>query len=142
MQGGINKKSPLWLARKRKGLEQKHLAHLLNQRNVNQISRYENSTRLPTLQTALALEIMLGAPARVLFADLYDQVQVQIHERAKTDHTMRELTTKVSTATCSFVDLFTSPIPTSEKITQIRQHSIELTNRLSELISDQRRELE
>jgi transcriptional regulator with XRE-family HTH domain len=138
MQGGINKKSPLWLARKRKGLEQKHLAHLLNQRNVNQISRYENGSRVPSLQTALALEIILGAQVRVLFADLYDQVQVQIHGRAKTDHTMRELTT----ATCSFVDLFTSPIPASEKIAQIRQHSIELTNRLSDLISDQRRELE
>ena len=142
MSGGINKKSRLWLARKRKGLEQKHLARLLNQRNVNQISRYENSSRLPTLQTALTLEIILGAPVRVLFADLYDQLQSQIQERAKTDHALQEaLAAKVDSGTaCWFLDLLASPILPSEKIDELRKHAIELTNKLSDLIVAQRHE--
>ncbi|MDQ3802268.1 MAG: helix-turn-helix domain-containing protein [Acidobacteriota bacterium] len=71
----------LWLARKRRALRQKQVASLLNHHTTDQISRYEKGLRLPQLETALRLEIIYGMPLRVLFKDLYEQLERDIRLR-------------------------------------------------------------
>src|SRR5688572_3524715 len=89
--GGKNKiQNRLWITRKRRGLEQKQVAYLLNHRTVNQISRYENGSRMPTLLAALKLEIIFGVPARLLFPDLHEQLRAEIRKRAETSRGLRE----------------------------------------------------
>src|SRR5437870_13110734 len=89
MKGGKNKtENRLWIARKKRGFEQKQVAHLLNHKSVDQISRYENGSRLPKLQTALKLEIVYGVPLRLLFTDLYSQLRTEIKERTVTSRSL------------------------------------------------------
>src|SRR5438105_9729363 len=71
----------LWQTRKRRGLEQKQVAYLLNYHTADQVSRYELGTRLPTLETALLLEMIYSAPLRVLYKDLYERLQAEFKER-------------------------------------------------------------
>src|SRR5919202_4553686 len=71
----------LWQTRKRRQLEQKQVAYLLDQHTPDQVSRYELGTRLPTLETALLLEMIYGAPLRVLYKDLYERLQADLRER-------------------------------------------------------------
>src|ERR671932_984676 len=71
----------LWQIRKRRGLEQKQVAYLLNHHTPDQVSRYELGTRLPTLEIALLLEMIYGAPLRVLYKDLYEQLQTKLRTR-------------------------------------------------------------
>src|SRR2546421_8984869 len=71
----------LWQTRKRRGLEQKQIAYLLNHHTPDQVSRYELGTRLPTLETALLLEMIYGAPLRVLYKDLYERLQGKLRDR-------------------------------------------------------------
>lgn len=52
--------------RKRAGLLQRELALLLGCKSGAEVSRYERSTRQPTLRTALAYEAVFGTPAREL----------------------------------------------------------------------------
>ena len=61
----------LWQARQRSGLTQKTIAHLLGRKFTDEISRYENGQRIPTLQTALKLEIIYRVPIRLLFYEKY-----------------------------------------------------------------------
>src|SRR5712692_4130058 len=115
--GGQNKtKNRLWLARKRKGFRQKQVAYLLNHRNIDQISRYENGSRLPTLQTALKLEIIFGVPVRLMFKGLHDQLRGEIKERAETSQAFHDSLNHVfSESLCSFAELLTSPNPSPEE---------------------------
>jgi hypothetical protein len=48
------------------------------------ISRYEQSSQLPNLETALALEAILQIPIRDLFSGLYEEVLKRAVVRAKT----------------------------------------------------------
>src|ERR1043165_6795745 len=75
--------SLLWQTRKRRGLEQKQVAYLLNHHTPDQVSRYELGARLPTLETALLLEMIYGVPLRVLYKDLYERLQSELRERLK-----------------------------------------------------------
>src|SRR5437588_7914597 len=74
-------KNRLWAARKKRGLEQKQVAYLLNLHTPDQVSRYELGTRLPTLETALLLEMIYGAPLRILYKDLYERLQADLRDR-------------------------------------------------------------
>ena len=47
------------------------------------MSRDESLAREPSLQTALAYQIIYGTPVRELFAGLYEQVEREVMERAK-----------------------------------------------------------
>jgi len=47
------------------------------------VSRDENYSRIPTLETALAYEAMYGKPVRELFAGLYEQIAPGVSSRAK-----------------------------------------------------------
>src|SRR6266545_2745585 len=80
----------LWLARKRRGLGQKQVAYLLAHQSPDQISRYEQGVKLPTLSTALMLEIIYGAPIRLLYRELYEQLRTEIGERLESQPILKE----------------------------------------------------
>ena len=127
--GGKNKirNHRLWLARKRRSLKQKHVALLLGHRNIDQISRYESGTHLPTLPVALKLAIVLDMPVRLLFRELYDQLRNEVNERAKTSLLLSEsLAVMKGDDSCSFSELLASPQPTPEDLEKIRRHATEL----------------
>jgi transcriptional regulator with XRE-family HTH domain len=72
--------------RKRLTLSQEEVAFLLGVRGMDKgikVSRDENFVREPSLQTALAYEVIYGKPVRELFAGLYEQIDRDIAERAR-----------------------------------------------------------
>jgi DNA-binding XRE family transcriptional regulator len=77
---GINH---LYALRRNRGYLQKHMALLVGQRSAQTISQYETGTSLPTLETALLLEIILGARLSEIYVDLYQEMQLLVLERAE-----------------------------------------------------------
>lgn len=71
----------LWQARQRSGLAQKTIAYLLGNKFTDEISRYETGQRIPTLQTAIKLEIIYRVPIRLLFYEAFLNSHWQIRER-------------------------------------------------------------
>jgi transcriptional regulator with XRE-family HTH domain len=69
--------------RKRLALSQDEVAFLMGKHLGSGVSRYEQQARRPTLETALALEVILQKPARELFADLYREIEERVMARAK-----------------------------------------------------------
>src|SRR2546427_13188520 len=69
--------------RKRSSLTQREVAFLLVCRHKTKVSDYEQRTRRPVLETALAYEVVFGTPVRELFAGIFDEVQVVTHRRAQ-----------------------------------------------------------
>ena len=77
---GINH---LYALRRNRGYLQKHVARLVGHAYTQMISQYENSTSLPTLETALALEMILGARLSEIYVDLYHDVLLSVLKRAE-----------------------------------------------------------
>lgn len=69
--------------RKRLALSQGDVAFLLGKQIGAKISRYENFAQAPSLENALAFEIIYGLSASELFGGLYGQLEKEIAERAK-----------------------------------------------------------
>ena len=69
--------------RKRTGLSQDELARLLGAKCGTKVSRYERFTRLPTLATAFAYEVLFNVPASELFAGIFDGVRSATLARAR-----------------------------------------------------------
>lgn len=78
---GINH---LYQSRRNRGYLQKHVARLIGHRFTQMISQYENGTSLPTLETALMLEIILGIKLSEIYVDLYQELQLLVLQRADT----------------------------------------------------------
>jgi transcriptional regulator with XRE-family HTH domain len=62
----------LFRLRRIRGYSQKQLAMLLGLRARKAISEFEQGRRLPGLQTAILLEIVLGTRLREIYPGLYD----------------------------------------------------------------------
>lgn len=69
--------------RKRLGLSQDDLAYLLGCRSGTKVSRYERFRRQPNLTTVFAFEVIVGVPARKLFAGLYVAAERDVVRRAE-----------------------------------------------------------
>jgi transcriptional regulator with XRE-family HTH domain len=69
--------------RKRLALSQADVAFLLGTRGGTKMCRYERFVRVPSLETALALEVIFQKPARELFAGLYQKIEGEVAARAK-----------------------------------------------------------
>ena len=72
--------------RKQIALSQEEVAFLLGMKGMdkgNKVSRDENYSRIPTLETALAYEAIYGKPIRELFAGLYEPIAKEVSSRAK-----------------------------------------------------------
>jgi transcriptional regulator with XRE-family HTH domain len=70
--------------RRRWGLTQKELAVLLGFQSGAVVSRMERVLRHPTLETAYAVEIILGTPPAELFPTLHARVREQVLDRVRT----------------------------------------------------------
>lgn len=81
--------------RKRSGLSQKELAHILGFRSGAPVTRHERSGTLPDLLTALGYEVIFRASISKLFPELYETVEVGIEERlAKMENELHQSTAK------------------------------------------------
>lgn len=68
--------------RRRWGLTQKELAHLLGSKSGTQVSRYERLTRRPQLYIALACQVIFGELPEKMFPKLFSQVEEGVMRRA------------------------------------------------------------
>jgi transcriptional regulator with XRE-family HTH domain len=69
--------------RRRRGYSQKRVAHLIGHKSHGALSGYERGRVLPTLTTALKLEIVLRTPVAFLFPGVYEALRNDI--RAEED---------------------------------------------------------
>ena len=76
---GINH---IYALRRNRGYLQKHLATLVGHRYIQMVSEYETGRSLPPLETALALEIVLGARLSEIYVDLYQELRLLVLKRA------------------------------------------------------------
>ena len=77
---GINH---IYALRRNRGYLQKHLSILVGHRFTQMVSEYETGTSLPPLETALVLEIVLGARLSEIYVDLYQELQQLVLKRAE-----------------------------------------------------------
>jgi transcriptional regulator with XRE-family HTH domain len=134
--GGNTIENRLWQVRKRRGLEQKQVAYLLNHHTPDQVSRYELGTRLPTLETALLLEMIYGAPLRILYSDLYERLQAKMKERLERvpqlqDRLAEFLSDDRVREYCPYHDLIQLGQPAQADMVRVRRHVTELAKRLA-----------
>ena len=71
-------KNRIVVFRRRAGLTQAHVAHLLGHRGTATVSSYETGRTLPTLMTGFGLGIILRVPVEFLFGSMYDEMRVRI----------------------------------------------------------------
>jgi transcriptional regulator with XRE-family HTH domain len=69
--------------RRRRGYSQRRVAHLLGHKSHGALSSYECGRVLPTMTTALKLEIVLRTPVAFLFPNVYETLRNAI--RAEED---------------------------------------------------------
>lgn len=69
--------------RRRTHLTQDEVGFLIGSRDGSRLARYERFRRMPTLETALALEAALGVPVKELFAGEFAKVEATVRKRAK-----------------------------------------------------------
>lgn len=67
--------------RKRAGLSQRELASIVGWKSGAVVSHYEWANRLPSLQTALALEVLFGVPVRQLFVGAFESIGQETESR-------------------------------------------------------------
>src|SRR5262249_15371294 len=63
-------------------LSQDEVAFLLGTRSGTRVARYERLIRQPVVRTVFALEVVFRAPARHLFAGIYEEVERTTVHRA------------------------------------------------------------
>ena len=76
----------LRIHRKRLTLSQEEVAFLLGAKGLDKgikVCRDENLAREPSLEDAIAYEVIYGKPVRELFAGLYERIEREVAERAK-----------------------------------------------------------
>lgn len=68
--------------RRRLRFSQDEVAFLLGTKSGTKVSRYEQGMREPSLETALAYEVLFGMPLKELFAGKVERIERTIAERA------------------------------------------------------------
>ncbi len=69
--------------RKRLALSQDEVAFLLGTQSGAKVCRYERFVREPSLETALAFEVIFKRSVSELFGGLYQKVEGEVAQRAK-----------------------------------------------------------
>lgn len=77
---GGAQKNWLFFHRKKMGYSQRYIATLLGYNSSARVSDYERGRRLPSLGTALKLQVILCAPVDALYKDLYQEVKQEVIE--------------------------------------------------------------
>jgi transcriptional regulator with XRE-family HTH domain len=68
--------------RKRLGLSQRELSFLIGKKDHSYISRLEKGRRVPNLETAMQLSVILRTPIPELFAGRFEKVEAAVMARA------------------------------------------------------------
>jgi transcriptional regulator with XRE-family HTH domain len=69
-------------ARKRLGLSQRELSLLIGKKGHSLVSRFEKGRKIPTLEMAMTLSVVLRTPIEELFAGRFEKVEATVVERA------------------------------------------------------------
>lgn len=69
--------------RQRHGLTAQELSVLLGQRSSTAISKIESGDRVPTLEIAMALQVIFGLPPKSVFPEYYEYVEDRAMRRAR-----------------------------------------------------------
>ena len=69
--------------RKSRGFSQRDVAFLLSCHSGAKVSRYERSKRIPPLETIFTYEVVLGIPARELFAGIQERAERRALHRVR-----------------------------------------------------------
>ncbi len=140
MRTNTNIKNNLWQARKRSGLARKQISLLLGHKSPDEISRYEKEVYLPSLKTALKLEIIYQMPVHLLFQSLYEQSRREIsaikleHEHlfAGSEASPDRAEQLKSEETCFYGQLLKSHVPSQLELETATKHIIVLSNIVSQ----------
>jgi len=139
LNGGVTDlPNRLWQARKRRGLGQKQVSILLNHKQIDQLSRFEQGSRVPNLHHALMLEILYGVPVRLLFHGLYEQLQAELREKAGRSLMWPVIDEAGLAATgeeefCMYQELLRSPLLTPVEKDRVRRHVAKVARQLAYL---------
>jgi transcriptional regulator with XRE-family HTH domain len=136
--GRVKKPNRLWLARKRRSLGQKQVAFLIN-KTIDEISRYERGVRLPELPSILALEIIFGAPLRILFKEFYDQVLAEVRQRIESSEALKATYAEFLPASeengaheyCPYEDMLRMPNLSLVERGKVRDHVTRIAKKLA-----------
>lgn len=71
----------LWRYRRRMGFSQPEVAGLMGYLTPTDLSKFEKGERVPSLVTALKLEIVYRVPLSFLYQDLYLRLRDQLREK-------------------------------------------------------------
>jgi transcriptional regulator with XRE-family HTH domain len=71
----------LWKYRTRMGFTQRRVAEILGYHSSTDLSHYEHGRKVPSLVTALKLEVVYRVPVAFLFPDLYHELKGQLRAR-------------------------------------------------------------
>ena len=74
-------KNDLFFRRSQWGFTQKEVAKFIGLRTVNLLTHYEKGSALPSLKTALSLEILYRTPVAFLYPSLYASLRSDIRQR-------------------------------------------------------------
>lgn len=130
----------LWEARRKAGLEQKQVAHLLGHKNCDQISRYERGAAVPGLRIALKLELIYRTPVSRLFPEHYGKCREEIAVNTST-HNLPMPSDVAGKAerlpeahVCTYESLMLKKKPCADEIAAAKRHSIRLIGNIADVI--------
>jgi transcriptional regulator with XRE-family HTH domain len=132
------KQNRLWIARKRRGLVQKQVARLLDT-SIDEISRCERGVITPGLEIALGLEIVYGLPVRLLFKNLYEDLQSRIIEKISRQESLKRVYEETLISgqqigeSCAYQDLLQMTNLSAVDAAKIRNHITQLAKKLAYL---------
>jgi len=72
-------------------LGQKQVACLMGLKSVAHISHYERGLKLPGLENAIKLEVILSVPVSFLFPQLTSRIRKEIHSKRKIQMRFQEI---------------------------------------------------
>lgn len=131
------KQNKLWNARKRTGLELKQVARLAS-KTTEEISRYERRLNEPSLKTALKLEIIYRMPVKLLFPELFKELENEVAEIRKqysfpdNDWFPPHIEQLKEGEVCFYGELLKNRIPNELELDTIKKHVTNLINTASQ----------
>lgn len=134
---GNKQPNRLWLARKRRGLEQKQVTYLLDHQSIDQLSRYEQGMRLPSLENALKLEIIYGVPLRFVYKELSAKLEDEVWQRISLNPTLhkrfgnRTAQEAGLSEYCAYAELLAAPHASEADRASARRHVTALAKKLA-----------
>lgn len=134
---GIKQPNRLWLARKRRGLEQKQVTYLLDHKSIDQLSRYEQGARLPSLENALKLEIIYGVPLRFLYKEISAKLEDEVWQRISLNPALhkrfgnRAAQEAGLSEYCAYAELIAAPRASEADRAVARRHITALAKKLA-----------